>query len=433
MEETLENPQEGNPVLCSLPFSQLRNAPGLNYQPCCWAKTESICGPQNTSPIEYFKSKIFNQIRKDMLAGNMSPEIKSMCKICLRNEKEIGKSTRTQIKHEWSVLRNFDVDGKMVDTDDRFLKLELNAFGNYCNLECYECQPDNSSRRIERLKKMDPIWRGLVQRISFAHKDVKKSNPDQWKLFVDDLVCHGKNIKTLAFCGGEPMTMVSHFDILDALIETDQAKNIELMYVTNFTLFNLKKMKKYIDAFKWVSVNWSVDGLGERNHWLRYPTKWDTTLKNVLDVRDYFYNSKENKYFKRKRLFSYIKNKNSQDHVKREWKLGKIEVTITPSLLGIYKLKETVEFMRKMNLYTDTTTMVNKIDSPKFCQTRHLPDKIKEEIGDDIKSISQYVYDDMMQPRDQHSFELGIKYFDALDKSRGTNWRTIFPEIACYL
>jgi hypothetical protein len=86
-----------------------------------------------------------------------------------------------------------------------------------------------------------------------------------------------------------------------------------------------------------------------------------------------------------------------------------------------------------MNLYTDTTTMVNKIDSPKFCQTRHLPDKIKEEIGDDIKSISQYVYDDMMQPRDQHSFELGIKYFDALDKSRGTNWRTIFPEIACYL
>ena len=404
---SMQNPQDGNPVLCSLPFTQLRNGPQINYQPCCWARSVSVCGPQNTSPIDYFKSEVFNQLRRDMLAGNLTPELENTCHLCLHNEKENGSSTRTEYDHDWSVLKNFNIDGSMKDTDNRFIKLELNAYGNHCNLECYECQPDNSSRRIERIKKMDPIWRGLLTRFSFVDRDVKKANPDQWKMFVDDLITHGKNISTMAFCGGEPMTMVSHFDILDAMIETGQAKDIELMYVTNFTMFSLRKMRKYIDAFKWVSINWSVDGLRERNHWLRYPTNWKITLKNVLDVRDYLYNTKP-------------------------WQLGHIDVTITPSLLGIYKLKETVEFMRKIELYNDNTQMLNRIEAPKFCQTRHLPDKIKEEIGEDIKSISQYVYDDLMQPRDQHYFELGIKYFDALDNSRGSDWRSTFPEIACY-
>ena len=86
--------------------------------------------------------------------------------------------------------------------------------------------------------------------------------------------------------------------------------------------------------------------------------------------------------------------------------------------------------MKSINIFEDR--WINKIDRPHFCRTQHLPDPIKEEIGEDIKSISQYVYDDMMQPRDEKQFQLGIKYFDALDKSRGSDWRSTFPEVACY-
>ena len=400
----MSDPQKDNPVLCSLPFTQLRNGPQMNYQPCCWARSVSVCGPQNTSPIDYFKSDVFSKLRRDMLLGEITPDLENICHLCLENERNIGSSTRTEYSHDWSVLKNFDSNGRMIDTDDRFIKLEINAYGNHCNLECYECQPDNSSRRIERIKKMDNMWSGLFPRFSFDDRDVKKSNSDQWNSLVADLIEHGKNIKSMVFCGGEPMSMVSHFDILDAMIETDQAKDIELVYVTNFTMFSLRKMKKYIDAFKWVHISWSVDGLGDRNYWLRYPTRWKTTFKNVLEIRDYLW----------------------KHHV------GKIEVAITPSLLGIYKLKETVEFMKKIGLFVGTTSIMNRIEAPLFCQTRHIPDKMKEEIGDDIKSLSQYVYDDLMQPRNPHYFELGIKYFDALDKSRGTNWRTTFPELACY-
>ena len=401
-----DNPQKDNPVLCSLPFTQLRNGPQINYQPCCWAKTLSLCGPQNTSPIDHFKGEVFSNLRKDMLLGKVTPAIQNTCELCLENEKKLGTSTRLQLPHDWSALDNFDSDGKMLDTNDRFIKLEINAFGNHCNLECYECQPDNSSRRIERVKKMEPKWKGLLTRYSFVDRDVKKANPEQWKLLLNDIVEHGKNIKSLAFCGGEPMTMVSHFDILDALIETGESKEIEIMYVTNFTMFTLRRMKKYIDNFKWIHVNWSVDGLKERNHWLRYPTDWDSTLKNVLEIKNYLFFSN------------------------KPWKVGDLKTTITPSLLGMYKLKETVQYMKSINIFEDR--WINKIDKPHFCRTQHLPDPIKEEIGEDIKSISQYVYDDMMQPRDEKQFQLGIKYFDALDKSRGSDWRSTFPEVACY-
>ena len=118
-------------------------------------------------------------------------------------------------------------------------------------------------------------------------------------------------------------------------------------------------------------------------------------------------------------------------HNTKPWHIGKIEATITPSMLGVLKLKETVNWMSQHDLIQDNP-MINRIDEPKICQTRHLPDEVKQMIGDDVKSVSEYHYNDMMEQRDPYYFELAIKYFDTLDKSRGTNWRTTFPELACY-
>ena len=403
---TKENPQKDNHVLCGYPFYAIRNGPSINYAPCCWARTKSVCGPQNTPAIDYFKGNIFNEMRRDMLRGEKSDLLLDTCSLCYKNEENNGSSARLQSEVDWNVLDNFDSDGKMIDTNDRFIKLELNAFGNHCNLECYECQPDNSSRREERLKKMGTKWQAILGKYSFVDRDVKKKNKVLWREFVDDLVQHSRNIKMLSFCGGEPMSMVSHFDILDALIDSGDSKEIELYYVSNMTMFTLSKMKRYIDKFKWMNIQWSVDGIGERNYWLRYPTNWNNTVKNVLDVQQYLYYTKP-------------------------WKIGKIEATITPSLLGVLKLRETVDWMNKHDLMQDNP-MINRIDEPKICQTRHLPDEIKQKIGDDVKSVSEYHYNDMMEKRDPYYFGLAIKYFDALDKSRGTDWRATFPELACY-
>jgi hypothetical protein len=163
-------------------------------------------------------------------------------------------------------------------------------------------------------------------------------------------------------------------------------------------------MQKYIDAFKWTAVEWSCDGLYERNHYLRYPTDWDTVISNVLDLQMYF-----------------ALNRN-----------GQVGATYTPSLLSIYKIKEVFDFFESSGLQKKPFKIFNKISDPKMLMPNHLPDEIKEEIAEDVKSVSESVYTDLMRPRNEKLFREALKYFDDLDKLRGTDWRSTFPELAKY-
>ena len=81
--------------------------------------------------------------------------------------------------------------------------------------------------------------------------------------------------------------MKSHFEILDALVLSGHSEHINLDYVSNMTVMNLSVLKKYIDQFKSVSIQWSVDGLKTENSWLRYPTDWDQMMINVREVKKY--------------------------------------------------------------------------------------------------------------------------------------------------
>ena len=76
---------------------------------------------------------------------------------------------------------------------------------------------------------------------------------------------------------------------------------------------------------------------------------------------------------------------------------------------------------------------MNRIENPTFCQTRHLPDEIKEQIGDNVKSVAEHIYHDMMQPRNEQQWKFALEYFDKTDQIRGdTNWKETFPELAKY-
>ena len=77
--------------------------------------------------------------------------------------------------------------------------------------------------------------------------------------------------------------MKGHFELLDILIDSGHSSSIKLAYVSNFTCMKRDRMQKYIDSFKKVTFQWSMDGVAELNHYLRYPTDWYSTLKNVFD------------------------------------------------------------------------------------------------------------------------------------------------------
>lgn len=389
-----------NPTICSYPFNSLYNLPGGNYGPCCWAK-KSQFGPQDTLPFDYFDSEEFKRLRREMLLGEKTDFLKSICYQCYKLEEESNASPRQRFPIEETVLKNFNSDGSLKKTNNRFFNLTINIFGSYCNLECYECHSFNSTSRNSRLKELGPKWTSMDP---FKLSENVILDKIQFDKIINQIIEYSNNILSISLIGGEPMLMKSHFYLLDELIKCEQSKNIKLSYVSNMTLMNLELMEKYFDNFSGVNIQWSVDALDDRNGWLRYPTDWNSTVKNVFEVRDY---------------------------LKATGK-GKITSTITPSLLSITTLRKTVNWLHLRGLSSPKKYIFNVINEPKILRSRNLPDEIKEKIGMSVKSICEFQYNDLMQERSEEDFQLAIKYCDDLDKSRGTDWRSTFPEIAKY-
>lgn len=405
-------------VICAAPFTMIYNANGENYAPCCWANWKaSDKSPYDTLPFDHFDGEDFRRLRKEMLLGKKTEFLKNYCSKCWRAESEVNGSLRKTIPITKDIFENFDTEGKLIDNGKKVLKLSLNFFGNYCNLQCYECHPQNSSSRNSALKKLGSDWIGIegldMRRyasdeddvyILTKDSDVKKINIEQFENIKNQILKNANRISAIDFCGGEPALMKSHFEILDVLIDSGYSHEIELGYVSNLTLMNLSMMKRYFKNFKFTWLQWSVDALNLKNYWLRYPTNWEQTTTNAKEIQTYF--KKNNK--------------------------GRIEADITPSILGIISIRETFNWLYIRNYVKNDSCMVNRIHSPNFLNPRHLPNKLKAEIGPKVLSVSEYHYNDLMMERDEEKFQLALKYFDALDKSRGTDWKSTFPEVAKY-
>ena len=396
-----------NKVICRRPFTLIHNLPGENYSPCCWGQNFNY-SPSEVLPFDHFTGSEMNRLRKDMLSGEQTEFLKSYCGVCWRSEENYGHSPRLDATLDKLTLLKFNEDGSLKNTENshRFVEIFLNIFGNHCNLQCYECKPSYSSSRIAVMEKLDPKWSGPGLGFSNYNNvfELNKIDPDQFNNIISQLVNISDNIRTISIVGGEPMLMKSHFKLLDRLIDIGQSKNIILSYVSNMTVMKLENMKKYFDSFKHTEIQWSVDAIGERNTWLRYPTDWEETLSNVMEIKKYFFKSHK----------------------------GRISATITPTILSVSTFKETYDWLFLNDLIFFDNNHANTVRNPQYLKPRHLPKELKEKISYGILKISKYRYNELMENADEKMFKLAVEYCDAIDKQRGTNWRSIFPEVAKY-
>ena len=397
-----------NEVICPLPFKKIYNDLDRSYYtPCCWSTDweNKENNASNTLPLEYFTGEVFSRIRKEMLEGKKTEFLKKHCSECWRREKDLGSSPRTELSKiiEYNPYKNFDKSGKIIDNNERFIQIGINVYGNYCNLQCYECLPYNSSSRINVLNEMN---NSILNNNFFYNPNRKptKVSKEHFNNIVDELVSYSSRIFSIDIVGGEPMLMKNHFYLLDRLIEVGESKNIEINYTSNMTLMTLDKMKIYFDNFSYIRIQWSVDALDERNYWLRYPTNWKQTISNAEEVRKYL-----------------IKNAK-----------GEIQATITPSLFSITSFKETYDWLLLNDYVFPNQVPMNVVDSPNFLSPQHLPKELKEKIASKVFKLSKAHYNQLMLERDENSFQLAIQYADKLDQMRGTDWRSTFPEISEY-
>lgn len=234
----------------------------------------------NTDTVhDTMNSDSFKQARLEVLAGKKP-------RACLRCYSEEAKGMRSKRLEEIGNYPEYTIDVAKTSVDDHgyiqdvqldFVELRL---GNVCNVACRTCNPVSSSKWRNDYNK-------LQKSVDFDMPDYNTANGYRWperESFWDDLLQHCDNVKTFYINGGEPTLIKEHFKFLERLISMGRT-DIKLWYNINMTNMNEDIIELW-RKFDNVKVSCSIDDLGERNEYIRYPTKWDDVMKNFLRLKE---------------------------------------------------------------------------------------------------------------------------------------------------
>ena len=273
--------------ICILPWMSIETSPIGTARPCCLAQ-EEITKPDGTKYIlkentleEIYHSEYMQNLRQQFLNGE-KPET---CRRCW-DEEAVGRTSK-RINSRIRLKEYYDnIDWNNTDPDQLwFIDLKL---GNICNLKCRICGSWSSSK-----------W--AREELDYVPKEHRKDHianiwmkqgawPRESELFWDNLKTLLPNIKYLEFTGGEPFLIQQHFDLLQYAVDNDYAKNIEIHYNTNGTVF--PKQHHIWEHFKHVEVAFSIDNTEARFEYERYGAVLDEVVENIDTIhriRDTWY------------------------------------------------------------------------------------------------------------------------------------------------
>lgn len=308
----MNKPNHPSKTFCILPWIHLSTRPDGQMRVCCTANASSVgptndkseyggsigvvkdeMGKPNNLNISDFQSAwnstYMKNVRKQMLNGEVPPS----CTKCFKEEAAGHNSKRMWETRYWS--EQFDIDTLVAETNQdgsippklRYIDLR---FGSKCQLACVMCSPHDSSGWIKEHSKIWPQIKNESLKDTFAWRDKgsingssynwHKNNPLFWQQFNEQI----PNMAQLYFAGGESLIIEEHYEILEEAIRNGHAKNLELRYNSNGVewredLFDLWR------EFKLVRFHYSVDDIGNRNEYIRYPSNWDRTQEvfHILD------------------------------------------------------------------------------------------------------------------------------------------------------
>ena len=260
-------------------------------KPCCVLKgwpNRSIKESGKTSVMDVHQSQLMKDFRKEFLEGG-GPLTEKFCLVC----KEQEKHSKTE-SHRLMYVDKFDEDHgeyrehttaleEYIDTNHSepfYLTMEYNAPNNFCNLKCNMCGPFNSSTFAKENKAIG-ITEGKGTSSSWLAGRTWVNEEDDMNQYTDVL----KNLIELKLVGGETLALPQNYEMMDKAIEMGVSKQMRLVLTTNATLTpkmgKLGDIFKYVPHFKNCQMNISVECWGNKNNYIRFPSKWEKIMENV--------------------------------------------------------------------------------------------------------------------------------------------------------
>ena len=283
-------------TFCPLPWIHLASRPNGDVRLCCTANASGadsvdtkevglvtskgfVTNLQRNTIEEVWNSDYMRSVRLKMLAG----EVPASCTKCFEEE-----SKGIVSKRQWETVvwkDRLDLDSIVAKTQpDGSLPVEIPYFdlrlGNLCQLKCVMCSPHDSSSWIKDWKAQYPKYKSIELKRDQDWKNIFDYTWYKDGAFLESLRSQASNIKELYFAGGEPLLIPEHYKILEFMVETGNAKNCVLRYNSN----GLELPEKLFDLwnhFKQVKFNFSIDAVGDKNDYIRYPSQWANVVNNL--------------------------------------------------------------------------------------------------------------------------------------------------------
>jgi len=245
---------ETNKSFCIFPFIELLTNQREDGQTtvCCRSMTPVAKLSEIT---DFATDKNYKIIRDKMLEGTLIPE---HCSNCYSLESQNILSARKQETVEWANRLN------LTSLDDLKL-IKYPAYyeirpSNVCNLQCRMCGPTSSHLIGREYKKIN-----LISELPATERS-------------DFSIVDFTNLKKLYVAGGEPTAMPEFYDFLDRCIHEN--KTFEFLVNTNATKIN-SRFKKQLKLLPHMQFIVSLEGIGDINHYVRWPSHWDTIVENM--------------------------------------------------------------------------------------------------------------------------------------------------------
>ena len=373
---------------CSLPWINISTDVNGSLRPCCkFAQPESdneyqLPNMKEGSLDVLWNDQRFQNLRQAFLDGKQPKE----CQSCWDEEAAGMRSFRVQWARDKKVDTSKMVFEPIATSGPRGMDLKLN---NVCNLKCRICGPQASSTFLkEYQERLNITVEGSDYWIS--NKILGTANEEVINKWADDLV-------HLEITGGEPMASPENIKVLDLLIKSGKAKNVTVLLNTNGTLYN-KRFLNYVLQFKEITMCISVDDLGPRLEYERYPTEWDVIQENI------------------KKFIELRKTHNN------------LFLTLCPtvSTFNVYYLPDYLEWAKTLGIYT----YYNILHYPPSHSVKNLPDKLKEIVSSrlthkDFDIVKNFLH--LTRDSDSLINEF-ISKNEELDQYRQQDFKTTFGE-----
>ena len=396
---------------CIDPFISFAHTADGYYRPCCISTVDRKNGPNvsEMTPLEYFQGEEMQKLRREMLNEELSEHSKHLCRQCIANDKQGVTSRRLKQNkrffkdsHIIDIIKNYnDVSYIAQSNDLQYVNFKI--LGNLCNLKCLMCGPSASSKIAAEWKKHNIFNHGnLIASERMPYTDRTKDD------YMNDFRTILSNIQTFNLVGGEAFINPNFNEIWEIITENTNAKNLEILIITNGTLLpqkvldDAKKLKK-------LKLLFSIDGVEDRGNYVRSGLDWkkfDTNVKRALQ----------------------------SDAI--------CEFTVATSMLNIGYLDDIYDYLKTLNVNDNSIQWSAVVTEPTHLRAVNLPKDIKEQYFKKLSNHEAFQKNnkefntalDLLNTdySDHKEFLKGIQFLKKTDTIRETNLTTLFPEFESY-